>query len=714
MESKTSSSESKTSSLESKTSSLKSKTPWATSSEKSCISERVFENQETLVKEKAYREIQESRGYNTSTSYCAKQVEFLIFCDQYYARHPLAKRHQATSNKLLSFLYQKVINRQLRKPGTKHIEESNIDNNEGLDEETIKTNAIQKKLSYSTCNAYVSAIVDLWNYQRLMCFNSTESPRTKVITKLLKVVQMREANNNWENNVDRATTSISNGYTTNLQVPKVGAEGAYPIMMMIFNQAKTNKFNKTQTGACMHNKMVEICPFMALSFHFFWRWHCQKETFPNMENNGNWFQLKAFHGARPQSRSSEKKGKGKGPERIGADSMVVGNDDSEELSDDEICEAGNQNPLETVISKGTHTRFMKIALNSAGIFVTRKVTHVPRSSAAKMADLASVPESQIQRMGQWNTDMMTNSYLDSLPRQFMRVMAGFENDASYHLLRGIEEPCSDLKRMKHELFKTQLFLDFQSKVKSHITSNTETESSILGRFAPEVELQLSSINQILREFNERQRQSDQAQRQLQQAFNNVISGKQQLQLSVRLNNDNQATETTGTVASSPHTNINNTSTNVTSPPQPPQHPSEITSPLVNEVPVISPTPNTTANATISLPYTNEGIPVYKMSRQVATVTDFWDEWMVGRDGFWSIEELESKSHDRKWFNIRKKIIDAVNDLQKDLGLSSSSAISVLQGVMNARHWSLDRLGTELQKGTYFPSPETKRRKLGLS
>ena len=73
------------------------------------ISERVFENQETLVKEKAYREIQESRGYNTSTSYCAKQVEFLIFCDQYYARRPLATRHQATGDKLLSFLYQKVV-----------------------------------------------------------------------------------------------------------------------------------------------------------------------------------------------------------------------------------------------------------------------------------------------------------------------------------------------------------------------------------------------------------------------------------------------------------------------------------------------------------------------------------------------------------------------------------------------------------------------------
>ena len=65
----------------------------------------------------------------------------------------------------------------------------------------------------------------------------------------------------------------------------------------------------------------------------------------------------------------------------------------------------------------------------------------------KWVDLAGVPESQIRRMGQWNTDTMTHAYLDTLPRQFMRVMAGFENDASYHLIRGIEEPCSDLKRM---------------------------------------------------------------------------------------------------------------------------------------------------------------------------------------------------------------------------------------------------------------------------
>lgn len=90
---------------------------------------------------------------------------------------------------------------------------------------------------------------------------------------------------------------------------------------------------------------------------------------------------------------------------------------------------------------------MKLAFSSANIFVSKKVTHVPRSSAAKMADLVGVSSAQIQRAGLWSQDTMTNAYLDSLPRQFMRVMAGFETDAAYHLPRAIEEPCEELKQL---------------------------------------------------------------------------------------------------------------------------------------------------------------------------------------------------------------------------------------------------------------------------
>ncbi|KAI8327191.1 transcriptional activator of glycolytic enzymes-domain-containing protein [Blakeslea trispora] len=70
-----------------------------------------------------------------------------------------------------------------------------------------------------------------------------------------------------------------------------------------------------------------------------------------------------------------------------------------------------------------------------------------------------------------------------------------------------------------------------------------------------------------------------------------------------------------------------------------------------------------------------------MSREVVTVAELWEEWTVGRDGFWSVEELDSKwgskwrGKDRKWINIRKKVVNAVKDLMNDLGLSAESAIN---------------------------------------
>lgn len=124
--------------------------------------------------------------------------------------------------------------------------------------------------------------------------NSNESPRTNVISKILKMVRERESQNNRDNNVDRAISSTVNGYSTTEDVEniakscynnpennykhsfrnaiaflmchflllrgesirqlefadlqfdnlsKVKAEGSYPVMKAIFNQGKTNKFN---------------------------------------------------------------------------------------------------------------------------------------------------------------------------------------------------------------------------------------------------------------------------------------------------------------------------------------------------------------------------------------------------------------------------------------------------------------------------------------
>lgn len=124
--------------------------------------------------------------------------------------------------------YTKVINRGVRKPGTLHIDESSVNSDldseaiiERLQEDITAMDSNHKKLSYSTCNVYVSAFVDLWNYQRLMGTNNHESPRTKVVALLLKLVRTREAANNRLNNDDRATSSMVNGYPTKEDVSRI-------------------------------------------------------------------------------------------------------------------------------------------------------------------------------------------------------------------------------------------------------------------------------------------------------------------------------------------------------------------------------------------------------------------------------------------------------------------------------------------------------------
>ncbi|KAK4517489.1 uncharacterized protein ATC70_000828 [Mucor velutinosus] len=52
----------------------------------------------------------------------------------------------------------------------------------------------------------------------------------------------------------------------------------------------------------------------------------------------------------------------------------------------------------------------------------------------------------------------------------------------------------------------------------------------------------------MRELNERQKKSDEIQQQMQKVFDNIVTGKQQLQLSFRINQGNQALATTGAVA----------------------------------------------------------------------------------------------------------------------------------------------------------------------
>jgi hypothetical protein len=64
-----------------------------------------------------------------------------------------------------------------------------------------------------------------------------------------------------------------------------------------------------------------------------------------------------------------------------------------------------------------------------------KITHIGHAAAAKLAKLKGVAEEQIRRASRWNQEQMMGCYLNSLPREFIRMMAGHPAQAGCFELR---------------------------------------------------------------------------------------------------------------------------------------------------------------------------------------------------------------------------------------------------------------------------------------
>ncbi|CEP10961.1 hypothetical protein [Parasitella parasitica] len=163
------------------------------------------------------REIQKARGMNTCLAYCYKQVEkFMLFILlRLVSKLPVENCLRSFWNRWLNANFVKLEELLL----TKETKNLAVDM-EGLGNAIASTN---KKLPYSSCNIYVSAIVDLWTYQRLLGSNANESPRTKTVSQILTWVRQRQSKNNRDNYVDRAATSLSNGYSTNMEVALIAS-----------------------------------------------------------------------------------------------------------------------------------------------------------------------------------------------------------------------------------------------------------------------------------------------------------------------------------------------------------------------------------------------------------------------------------------------------------------------------------------------------------
>lgn len=94
------------------------------------------------------------------------------------------------------------------------------------------------------------------------------------------------------------------------------------------------------------------------------------------------------------------------------------------------------------ISSDAHAKATRSLLEDAGVRQhSKKVTHIFRGSGARMADLFGAGETDIRRAGRWDMSSMAQHYLTTLPRETMRVLAGFPSTAGqFWLARDLDPP----------------------------------------------------------------------------------------------------------------------------------------------------------------------------------------------------------------------------------------------------------------------------------
>jgi hypothetical protein len=146
-------------------------------------------------------------------------------------------------------------------------------------------------------------------------------------------------------------------------------------------------------GALRHKDPL-FCTQGALAQLFFWRWHVAGEAPPSFRERKAWYKIK----------------------------VLVGRDREQELS------------------YPTQLQETWRIFGAAGLAAVKK-THLPRRVGAQDAETHGSSLTQISQAGRWNQSVLCHAYLTHLPRQFMRVVAGFSaSGGNYFLARAAHEP----------------------------------------------------------------------------------------------------------------------------------------------------------------------------------------------------------------------------------------------------------------------------------
>ncbi|KAJ6436501.1 short-chain dehydrogenase [Purpureocillium lavendulum] len=353
--------------------------------------------------------IHQSRPKTTTSAYGPKQEEF----DQFCQRKQYSDGATVTEEKLLLFLVDEVAGRPLKVRSRKAAADTPQD---------------ETRLAWRSVRTYVTAIADLYRTQKALGMNTHPSPREDNVREYLKSLQRRDAQRDKENYADKGRDTLLDGYSesefervchelwvhsgtstechfrtlvdllfghylltrggdrraaeiSDLFTFEFAGEGSTRCMPLIFTTraGKQNQHGRLETAGAYRNRNPLICILGGLSFYLLCRWDLGSEPFPDFSRRSAWYDIRLI--------------KGNGTDRTAA------------------------------FSYNSQRDWVVKAFAYAGV-TSQKKTHVGRSSGARTAELKGISEDQIRRAGRWNQEQMVGCYLNSLPRKFMRTMAG--------------------------------------------------------------------------------------------------------------------------------------------------------------------------------------------------------------------------------------------------------------------------------------------------
>jgi hypothetical protein len=494
-----------------------------------------------------------------------------------------------------------------------------------------------------------------------------------------------------------------------MPLPKEGTRSDGWCLVAVMDQGKTNQHGRLEYGAALRHRDYRSCLIGALAAYFFWRWHLSGEPFPCFRTSQDWYGIK-------------------------------------------LLKRDNAS-LDQRLSDSTASSWTRRLYALSGIQGS-KVTHMPRSSGARIAEANNVPEAQIRRGGRWNSDQMTGCYLTDLPRQFMRGMADFEPDyaSNYFVPRETVQPPPSLRRRvwpqldrwreahldlpgASEAVEPNLaaggFLELLDKLRdvflqdsvfvrrSHphhpIFRDALFATAEYASFAIAVEAatdtlchedpHLVAIAKAIPSVNERLRsltsviQTGQATHAV--ALGQVTGALTELasKLDDFLTGSFSLTFTPGRSRILPQGYEQAAG-------QPRRHTPPSPLDLNARAPAVDlggPLPPAPASTVLDgqAPAWRDAVPSYRLSRQVTTVPDLWREWTIGLGGLPAVMALDAAygsrwrgPSERQYYSMRKVIIDEVLSItgnQLDDADAIAAAVEALERQRVLKKASLDKL-----------------------